>query len=136
VVRDVLRRGDVEVDPPADDAGRHAPDRHVGDQIRVTALGAPAPPGDVDGQRDPDQVHQRVEVDLHRAEVKTADRRAWDERQAHARERNRVPPGPAGMESFCGQSVPPPQPVPAGRGQPGAGPMGTWTDLPVAQAKN
>jgi hypothetical protein len=36
-VRDVHRRGDVEVDPAADDPGRDAPQRDVADDVRVAA---------------------------------------------------------------------------------------------------
>ena len=75
-VRDVHGRGDVEVDPPADDPGRDRPERHVPDQVRVAAHGPPAAPRDHDRRRDADQVHQRVEVNLERADVETADRRA------------------------------------------------------------
>src|SRR5580700_1342637 len=76
VRRDIARRGDIEVDPRADDAGRHRPDRHVGDQVRVTALRFPAPPGDEYRQRYPDDVHQPVDVNERRADMKPADRRA------------------------------------------------------------
>ena len=75
-VRDVHRRGDIEVDPAADDPGRHAPQGDVVDQLGVPAGGGPAAAGDDDRGRDADQVHQRVDVDEQRADVEAVDRRA------------------------------------------------------------
>ena len=100
VVRDVRRGGQVEVDPRADDAGRHCPGRHVGDQRRVAAARRPAPPGDDDGQGDPDHVHQAVEVNERRADMEAVHRRARD-MQGHAPERRPAqrPAGAAGPSS-------------------------------------
>ena len=78
VMRDVGGRGDVEVDPAADDPGRHRPGRHVGDQGGVPARGAPPAPGDHNRQGDPDHVHQPVEVHERRADMESAHRRARD----------------------------------------------------------
>ena len=78
VVRDVLRGGQVEVDAATDDAGRDGPEGDVADQPRVAALCLPAPLGDQDRQRDPDDVHQPVEMYERRADVKAVDRRAGD----------------------------------------------------------
>src|SRR6185437_497411 len=83
-VRDVARGGDVEVDPAADDAGGHYPQGEVVDQVRVAAERAPAPPGDHDRQRDPDDVPEGVEVDVQRADVKAADRRTGNELRQRA----------------------------------------------------
>ena len=60
-VRDVGRRGDVEVDPAADDARRYHPQRDVADEVGVAAERAPPAAGDQDGQGDPDDVAERVE---------------------------------------------------------------------------
>src|SRR5215467_3748020 len=79
-----MRRGDVEVDPAADDAGRDHPDRNVPDQVRVPAEGSPPAAGDVDRRGDGDHVHQAVEVDVQRPEVESVGRRARDEAQRHA----------------------------------------------------
>src|ERR1700722_18074674 len=78
-VRDVVRRGDFEVNAAADDARGHDPQRDVVDQVRVAAEGAPEPPGDQDRQGDPDDGAARVEVDLQRADVEGVTRRAGDE---------------------------------------------------------
>ena len=80
-MRDVGRRGDVEVDPAADDAGRHGPGGHLRDQRGIAAGGVPAAPGDVDGQGDPDHVHQAVEVHEQRPDVEAVDRGAGQEAQ-------------------------------------------------------
>ena len=86
VRRDVERRGDVEVDPAADDAGRDRPGGHVSDQRGIAANGPPAPPGDDHRERDRDDVHQAVEVDVQRPQVEPVDRGAGDvqrHRQGH-----------------------------------------------------
>ena len=77
-VRDIHRRGDVEVDTAADDPGRHAPHGDVPDQLGVSAGGGPAAAGHDDRHRDADQVHQRVDVNERRADVEPVDRRARD----------------------------------------------------------
>src|SRR6266581_300866 len=61
-VRDVGRGGQVEVDPAADDARGHGPQRDVGDDGRVTARRAHPALGDDHRERDSDHVHQAVEV--------------------------------------------------------------------------
>jgi hypothetical protein len=76
----VERGGEIEIDPAADDPGRHCPQGHVVDQCPVAAPRSPAPAGDVDGQRDPGQIHQPVNVNEQRAQVNAIDRRAGDER--------------------------------------------------------
>jgi hypothetical protein len=83
-VRDIAGRGDVEVNAAADDARGHDPQRDVVDQVRVTAERAPAPPGDQDCHRDPDDVPEGVEVNVERADVEAADRRARDELRQRA----------------------------------------------------
>ena len=90
-VRDVARRGDVEVNTAADDAGRHDPQRDVVDQVRVAAEGPPATPGDQDRQRDPDDVAEGVEVDLQRADMECVDRRAGDELRERGNARGHAP---------------------------------------------
>ncbi len=88
VVRDVLRGGQVEVDPAADDARRDGPQGHVPDQARVAAHRLPAALRDQDRQGDPDHVHQPVEVNVGRAEMKPVHWRARDVKtQRHAPER-------------------------------------------------
>ena len=90
-VRDVGGRGDVEVDPAADDAGRHHPQRDVADQVRVAAEGARAA-ADQDRQRDPDDVAEGVEADVQRADVEAADRRTGNVlRQRAGAMRRRLP---------------------------------------------
>ena len=79
VVRDVLRGGDVEIDPAADDPRGHRPDRHVADQGRIAAQGLPPALRDEDGGRDPDHVHQPVEMDVGRADMEPVHRRAGNE---------------------------------------------------------
>ena len=88
VVRDVLRGGQVEVDPAPDDARRDSPQGHVPDQARVAAQGLPAALRDQDRQGDPDHVHQPVEVNVGRAKMKPVHWRARDVKtQRHAPER-------------------------------------------------
>jgi hypothetical protein len=77
--RDVERGGDVEVDPPADDPGGHRPQQNVVHQSTLAADRDPPATGDVDGQADPDHVHQPVEVQEERPQVDAVDRRARDE---------------------------------------------------------
>jgi len=77
-VRDVHRRGDVEVDPPADDSRRDPPQGDIPDQIGITARRPPPATGDDDRRRDAHQVHQRVHMDEQRADMETADRRTGD----------------------------------------------------------
>jgi hypothetical protein len=81
VRRDVERGGDVEVDPRADEPGGYRPDEDVVDQGAVTAGRDPAPGGDVDRERDPDHVHQPVDVEEQRAQVDAVVRWTRDERQ-------------------------------------------------------
>jgi hypothetical protein len=78
-VRDVVGRGDVEVNAAADDPRGHDPERDVVDQVRVAAEGPPAPPGDQDRERDPDDVAKGVKVNLQRADMECVNRRAGDE---------------------------------------------------------
>src|SRR5262249_11524502 len=84
VRRDLARRGDVEVDAAADDAGRNRPDRHVGNERRVAPVAAHPALRDQYGKRDADDGHEPVEVDEKGSEVETVDRRARDVAQRHA----------------------------------------------------
>ncbi len=104
-VRDVHRRGDVEVDTAADDPGGHAPHGHVPDQFGVAAGRGPAAAGHDDGHRDADQVHQRIHVNEQRAKVKAVYRRAGDvERLADRRgyHMGRHGPQASARASWCG----------------------------------
>ena len=61
-----------------DDPRRDRPERDVADQPGVAANCLPPPLRDQDRQRDPDHVHQPVDMDERRPDVKAARGRAGD----------------------------------------------------------
>ena len=75
VGRHFAAAGQVEVEAAADQAGGEAPQRHVVDQSARAAPRLPAAHRDQHRRRQPDHVHQPVDVDFERAEVKAA--RGW-----------------------------------------------------------
>src|SRR5260221_12085551 len=75
---DLAGRGDVEVDPTADDARGNRPDGDVADDGSVTARRADPALRDDHSQRDADPVHQAVEMHGQRADEESVDRRGLD----------------------------------------------------------
>ena len=61
--------GDHVVEPAADEAERHRPDRQVADLAGTAAAGDPAPLADPDGDDDAEDDAQRVAADRQRPEV-------------------------------------------------------------------
>ena len=81
LVAELVVAGDVVVEPGADQAGEHRPERDLEDEVRVAAHRRPAAHGDPGRDHDPGQQAERVEADVERPDVEVAHRRGRDARE-------------------------------------------------------